>query len=136
MSPMALRSVYKIAFTGGKRTFAVPSVIAFQRTIVTSTACASMCASWVSDDLASRLRDKDLLKLQGFVGGNWVDANDNSTIDVRSTSVQQYEGSTALFCFGQNSRHASRLFRHCTALRHAFPDHSILTEFECIAASN
>ena len=40
--------------------------------------------TWASDSLLSRLKDKSLLKVQGLIKGEWVDASDGSTFEVIS----------------------------------------------------
>lgn len=37
----------------------------------------------LSDDLLSRITDKDLLHTCGFIGGKWLQASDRSTYQVR-----------------------------------------------------
>ena len=38
----------------------------------------------VSDELQSRLKDKDLLKLQAFIGGHWVSSKGSTSYEVRN----------------------------------------------------
>ena len=37
----------------------------------------------VSEDLTERVKDKGLLKMEGFIGGDWVKASDGATYTVR-----------------------------------------------------
>ena len=41
-----------------------------------------------SSDLSSRLSDKDLLRPQGYIGGQWRSSKDGATFDVRATFGQ------------------------------------------------
>ena len=47
-----------------------------------AAAASSTSGPWVSDELVSKLSDKELLKTQGYVGGEWIQANDSSTFEV------------------------------------------------------
>ena len=48
----------------------------------------SASGAFVSEDVLSKLHDKDLAKPLGFINGEWVGAVDGSTIDV-SVSLPQ-----------------------------------------------
>jgi hypothetical protein len=37
----------------------------------------------VSEELAAHIKDKGLLKTEGFIGGDWVKASDGATYQVR-----------------------------------------------------
>ena len=47
-------------------------------------AAAASNASATVEGLEARLKDKKLLRLQGYIGGQWTDATDESTFDVSS----------------------------------------------------
>lgn len=52
--------------------------------MISGSAIASANNSNASADLLSKLSDKDLLRTQGYVGGEWRDAKDAATLDVCS----------------------------------------------------
>ena len=47
-----------------------------------AAASSNGTGTWASESLLSRLKDKSLLKVQGFIKGEWVDASDGSTFEV------------------------------------------------------
>ena len=38
---------------------------------------------WVSEELVAKMNDKGVLKVHGFIGGEWLPATDGSTFNVR-----------------------------------------------------
>ena len=52
-----------------------------------SSASGSGSVSQGSEELQSKLKDKELLKTLGFVGGEWTPASDGSTYDVSTSAA-------------------------------------------------
>ena len=44
---------------------------------------ASQAEPKASQSLLDKMKDKDLLKVHGFIGGQWVGAGDGTTMEVR-----------------------------------------------------
>ena len=59
-----------------------PSISAVAVRMVTSASDTSSSA-YADQDIVSRLGDKDLFRVQGYIGGQWRDASDCATLDVR-----------------------------------------------------
>lgn len=82
MLPNAVRSAVLVrGLLPGTSATAVRTVASVVRVVVSASDSSSTL--YADDNLASRLGDKDLLRVQGYIGGRWRDASDNGALDVR-----------------------------------------------------
>lgn len=82
----ALRGLSRCASPGAVARFGICGIDPFNRGIRTTVRAAdSVSGPWVSEDLRSKLSDKELLQTHGYVGGEWIQANDSSTFEVNYT---------------------------------------------------
>ena len=68
---------------GNRQQPACTGLVAAQLRMGIHVLASSSGEPWVSEDLAAKMNDKELLKLHGFIGGEWVAASDSTTFDVR-----------------------------------------------------
>lgn len=58
---------------------------------------ASSSSLHASAELRDRVKDKDLIKLHGFVGGQWIEADDGKTVDVSAMTLPKIWTTDNLF---------------------------------------
>ena len=65
-------------------------------------------ASDVDQDILEKLHDKNLLRIQGYIGGHWRDAKDKATLDVSAISMYTCLTFTVFIHSAQNKIFSSK----------------------------
>lgn len=84
--------LHSAGFAGSRCLPALP-LRPYRQGWLAAAAAHSSSGSQGSDELLSKLKDKELLKTLGYVGGEWTQASDGSTYSVRP--YEQYPLSTS-----------------------------------------